>query len=54
MSRKTYLEHHVLEGVKLQEAVDNTIIAEIHRVPVGALRRPGHDGPMANMTSHPP
>src|SRR4249920_3979830 len=48
-----HLQHHALEGVKLQEAVDNTIIAEAHGVPVRALHWPGHDCPGANTTSHP-
>ena len=49
-----HLQRHVLEAVKLQEAVDNTVIAEAHRVPVGALHWPGYDCPVADMTSHPP
>jgi hypothetical protein len=49
-----HLQHHILEGVKLQEAVDDTVIAEAHRVPVGALHWLAHDCPSADMTSHPP
>ncbi len=29
----SYLQHHILEGVKLQETADNAIVAEAHRVP---------------------
>src|SRR6478752_5222797 len=49
-----HLQHHVLEAVKLQAAVDNTVIAEAYRVPVGALHWPSYDCPVADMTSHPP
>ena len=49
-----HLQHHVLQGVKLQEAADDTIVAEAHRIPVGALHRLDHDRPAADLASHPP
>ena len=49
-----HLQHHVLEGVKLKEAVGYTIVAEAYRVPVGALHWFSHDGPVPDLTSHPP
>src|SRR2546427_2796203 len=36
-ARSLHLQHHVLEGVKLQNAVDNTVVAKGHRVPIRAL-----------------
>ena len=51
--RSLHRQRHVFQGVKLQKAVDDTVIAEIDRVPVGALHGLGHDCPAANMTPHP-
>ncbi|HEY5416239.1 MAG TPA: hypothetical protein VIK41_15480, partial [Gemmatimonadaceae bacterium] len=45
-------QDHVFEGVKLQNAIDDAIIAELHRVPVGTLQRLGHDRSMADPASH--
>jgi len=49
-----HLQHQVLEGVELQEAVDDAVVAEAHRVPVGALARLGHDRAAADPAAHPP
>ena len=51
--RSLHLQRHVFEGVKLQEAVDDTVIAEADRVPVRALHGLGHECAAANMTPHP-
>ena len=32
-----YLQHHVLEGVKLEEPVHNTLVAKAYGIPIGAL-----------------
>src|SRR5882757_3569831 len=49
-----HFQHHVLEGMKLQESVDMTILAKAHRVPIGALHWLVHDCPPADPASHPP
>ncbi len=51
--RPLHLQHHVLEGVELQEAVDGAVIAETHGVPVRALHGLGHDRATANLAPHP-
>jgi len=48
-----HLERHVLEGVKLQEAVREAVLSEAHRIPVGALHRLIDDGPVSDPTSQP-
>src|SRR6516165_6962201 len=35
-SRSLHLKNHVLETVQLQEAVDDTVLAKAHCIPVGA------------------
>ena len=52
-SRSLHLQHHVLEGVKLQNAINNTVVAKGHGVPVGALHRLHQDCSVPNLTSHP-
>jgi len=53
-ARSLYLQHHVLEGVKLEEPVHNTVVAKAYGIPIGALHWPRHYGSMPNPTSHPP
>src|SRR6516165_8785496 len=47
-----HLWYHVLEGVKLQEAVDKTIVAKVYCVPVGAQNWLVHDRSATDLTSH--
>ena len=48
-----YLQGHILEGMKLKDAIHDTVVAKAHRVPVGALHWLRHDRSTSYLTSHP-
>src|SRR6516164_568894 len=48
-----YLQDHILEGMKLKDAIHHTVVAKVHRVPSGALHWLRHDRSTSYLTSHP-
>src|SRR6516162_2697945 len=48
-----YRQDHILEGMKLKDAIHDTVVPKAHRVPVGALHWLGHDRSTSYLTSHP-
>src|SRR6516165_11544739 len=48
-----YLQDHIFEGMKLKDAIHDTVVAKAHRVPVGALHWLRHDRSTSYLTSHP-
>ena len=49
-----HLQPHIFKGMKLQEPVDYTVVAEADCVPVEALHRSGNDRSVSDLTAHPP